>query len=72
MTVLEKLFLLSLGSCTLFPQHGEPQSEAEGLFCPEGTRLECESKDLTRALGLGRNQAKLWSSTSHLGLMTLA
>lgn len=41
-TVLEKLFLLSLGSCVLFPQQSESQSEAEGLFCPKGTCLEGE------------------------------
>lgn len=53
MTVSE-LFLLSLGSCTLFPQHSEPQSEAEGLCCPEGTCLEGE----VHALGLGEEPSQ--------------
>lgn len=52
MTVLQKLFLLSLGSCTLFPQPSEPPSEAEGLFCPEGTRSEGEK--------LGFDSSWLW------------
>lgn len=54
LVTVSELFLLSLGSCMLFPQHSEPQSEAEGLCCPEGTCLEGEAQ----ALGLGRNQGK--------------